>query len=143
AGLEEGLPPIFSLVFYNGDKAWDAPTRLQDCLSPHIPKSMQKYQPNIEYRLLDIGQIAVDDYNVNEDNMVSSLIALEKVGDPTQLDKIYDTLRKQLQGHQFDSLRRAFSVYINRVLKARKILPSDKFVDFSEDIMLSKQLEKW
>jgi hypothetical protein len=138
------LPPIFSLVFYTGAPAWNAATTLKDCLSAAIPESLRKYQPNIEYMVLDVGQIDLEAYTLDNQNVVSSLIKLEKVGNLANTKVVIDKLITQLKGKQFDSLRRAFVVYINRVWKPRKRFASKEFIDLTEvSIMLSERIDQW
>ncbi len=141
---QQKLPPVFSLVFYTGAKAWDAPNTLKDCLSFAIPESLRKYQPNIEYMVLDVGQIDLGEYTFEKDNVVTSLLELEKVWNLTNTKQIIDKLNKQLQGEQFNSLRKAFLVYINRVWKPRKRFASKEFIDLSEvSVMLSERIDQW
>ncbi len=141
---KQKLPPIFSLVFYTGSKAWDAPTKLKDCLSLAIPESLGKYQPNIEYMVLDVGQIDLGEYTFDENNVVTSFVELEKVCNVTNTKQIIDKLTNQLQGEQFNSLRKAFIVYINRVWKPRKRFASKEFIDLSEvSAMLSERIDQW
>ncbi|MBS0288202.1 MAG: Rpn family recombination-promoting nuclease/putative transposase [Proteobacteria bacterium] len=138
------LPPVFSLVLYTGSKIWDAPTKLKDCFSYAIPESLRKYQPNIEYAILDIGQIDLGEYNFEEDNIVSSLVELENVCNLTNTKVIIDKLISQLQGEQFNSLRKAFVVYINRVWKPRRRFARKEFIDLNEvSLMLSERIDQW
>ncbi len=141
---EHKLPPVFSLVFYTGTQQWSAPTKLKECLSAAIPASLAKYQPQIEYMVLDIGQIDLGEYTFDEDNIVSSLVELEKVGNITNAKVIIDRLITQLQGPQFDSLRKAFVVYINKIWKPRKRFVCEEFIDLGEvSVMLSEKIDQW
>ena len=142
--VEAKLPPVFSLVFYTGPQAWNAPTLLKDCLSAAIPESLMKYQPNIEYMVLDIGQIELEEYTFDNENIVSSLVGLERVGNLANTKPIIDKLITQLQGEQFDSLQKAFVVYINRIWKPRKRFAAKEFINLDEvSIMLSERIEQW
>ncbi len=138
------LPPVFSLVFYTGSRPWNAPTILKNCLSPLIPEGLRKYQPNIEYMVLDVGQISFEEYNLTDNNLVTSLIELERVSDLTNLKKVVDTLSKRLKSKQLRNVRKSFVVYINRVWKARKRFPGKTFEDLDEvSNMLSERIDQW
>ncbi len=141
---KDKLPPVFSLVFYTGSQKWNAPTKLKECLSSAIPASLVKYQPHIEYMLLDVGQIDLKEYTFDEDNIVSCLVELENVGKLTNQKVIIDKLIAKLQGPEFDSLRRAFLVYINKIWKPRKRFKCEEFIDLGEvSVMLSEKIDQW
>ena len=57
-----GLP----LVLYNGGKAWKAPTDLRDLLLPHR-QSLNAYQPQQQYFLLDAGRVPEETLAGNSD----------------------------------------------------------------------------
>ena len=114
------LPPIFSLVFYNGDSPWTAPTQLKGCLSKAIPESLAKYQPNIEYMVVDIGHLGLKEEVIPKENLVLPLIAIDKAKTPEEVVDIYRRLAIRLKGPQFDEIRRSFLQYVNRILKLPK-----------------------
>lgn len=52
------LTPIYTVVFYTGERAWDGPRSLHDMLE--IDREHGKYIPNIPLNLIDVGH---DDLN--------------------------------------------------------------------------------
>ena len=58
---EDKLVPIFSLIFYYGDKVWDGSKDLYGLLeeptNPKVKEVIKKYVPNYHINLLDINQL--------------------------------------------------------------------------------------
>ena len=137
------LPPVFSMVFYTGDRQWRAPLNLKDCLHPAIPDGLMKYQPQIEYMLLDIGRISIADYAGMEHNLVLPLIEFEKSSQLTDVGLVVAKIAQKLKGNQFDGLRRDILSYL---LKAGRITQRFPGVEISDlqglQGMLSDRLDR-
>ena len=74
------LPPVFPLVLYNGGKAWKAPTDLRELLLPHR-QSLNVYQPQQQYFLLDAGRVPEEILAGNSD-LATLLIRFERRNHP-------------------------------------------------------------
>jgi hypothetical protein len=141
--IEGKLPPLFSFVFYTGSSAWRAPTSLNECMTNAIPPGLRKYQPNIEYMVLDIGRYPLTEYTIPKENLVSSFIAFEQVRKKTELRPLIKHLQNQLKGEEYNSLRKAFYIYIKRVWKARTRFPEKIFNELDGDSMLIDRIQQW
>jgi predicted transposase YdaD len=138
------LPPIFPLVFYTGSQPWNAPLRLKDCLVDNISGELGKYQPDMQYFVLDVGRLLLDSYPVKDDNLVVPLIALERVDVDSEAMPIISRLTEMLKGSEFDSLRRAYLIYIKKTLKFDEICPEAEITSLQEvNTMLAEKFERW
>jgi hypothetical protein len=141
--LIKKLPPIFPLVLYIGEPLWNCPKTLKDCLSPAIPSGLIKYQPDIEYMVLDVARIKSNEYTL-KNNLVAMLIELENVRQASDQKVILDQLGCALSGAQFNSLRRDFLLYIKRAMKLEQRFPKAKFNNLEEvSNMLSNRMDGW
>jgi hypothetical protein len=142
--VRKKLPPIFPIVYYNGENIWSAPKALKDCQSMAIPEGLKKYQPNIEYMLLDVGRINLEAYTLLKGNLVLPLLALENASNPIELSEHYKKLIALVRGKEFDALRRDLLIYIKRVMKVQDRFPQIDFDKLSEgNEMLSERMDKW
>jgi hypothetical protein len=119
------LPPVLPIVFYNGSTPWTATQQSIDLLSPAAPALFKNYFPQIHYELLDIGHYPLTPAQYNDkENPLMPLIALEQCPDDSHkmLDYIHH-LGTQLASSKFDSLRRAFVVYLAKSLELQKRCP--------------------
>ena len=85
-----------------------------------------------------MGQFELTDDIVNSDNLIVPLIGLEqKVQKRLDAQPVIERLVKQLQHPRFDSLRRAFVVYISRVLELDKIASNIESYSLEEVLHMS------
>lgn len=109
-----------------------------------IPDALQRYQPNIEYLLLDVGRLELDKYQLERDNLVVSLIELERVSDITDSTKITDRLANLLKGKEFDSLGKAFTEHIKSSLKLHEEFPGERLTNLQEvNTVLQEKMNQW
>ena len=140
---EDKLPPVFPLVYYTGAKKWDAPLSLSECLDPAIPAGLMRYQPQIEYRIMDIGDISIAENSHLDNNLVSPLIELEKVDCQTHLQVVVAKIAQMFQGEQFNDLRRHLLSYIIKAAKLREKFPDIDLYDLHEvNDMLGPRLDR-
>jgi predicted transposase YdaD len=138
------LPPLFPIVFHTGSKPWNAPLRLKDCLVDNIPGALGKYQPNIQYLILDVGRLRLDKYPAKDDNLVVPLMELERVDVASEAIPVVSRLADMLKGSEFDSLRRAYLIYIKKALKFDVICPEVEITELQEvNTMLAEKFERW
>jgi hypothetical protein len=94
--------------------AWLAATELLDLIEP-APGRLRDYAPRLKYVLLDAG--AIDESAPWAlQNLVAALFRLEKSGGPDALRATLSALIEWLSAPEQASLRRAFTVWIKRVL---------------------------
>ncbi len=140
---EKKLPPVLPLVLYNGEQPWNAPASFEELMADNLPKLLKKYQPCFRYWILDEGRCIMPE-EIEENNVVVPLIALEQSSQPQDMLGIVKRLVRRLKGPEFDSLRRSYTIYLNRSLQAKKILSSIEYQDLNEvDYMLSARIDAW
>ncbi len=137
------LPPVLPMILYAGDKPWNAAVNFNQFVPDNLPIILKKYQPGLECWLLDEGRYIIDKSDGN-DNLVTSLVAIEQCQESSEIPERVRRLGERLQGQEFDSLRRAFAVYINRVLIEKKILPQSTANELGGVVnMLSRNIDIW
>lgn len=118
------LPPVLPLVLYNGDRRWRAADDVAELIEP-VPGGLEDYRPSLRYLLLDEGAIIKDKQAGIKDkqagaaasrNLVAALFHLEHSRDEDSLLDVLGTLVEWLKTPEQTQLRRAFSVWIRRVL---------------------------
>ena len=108
------LPPVLPIVLYNGRTRWLAATELLDLIEP-APGRLRDYAPRLKYLLLDEG--AIDEsapWALR--NLVAALFRLEKSRAPDTLRDVLSALIDWLAAPEQASLRRAFTVWVKRIL---------------------------
>ena len=118
--LQTKLPPVFPLVLYNGVRAWNAERDLEQLIHT-VPKSLAAYLPRLRYFLLDEGRIDEQSLYQSDksDNTAARLIEIERTKDPENLSPALAKLVLALKAPHNAQLRRAFIVWLNRVVLKR------------------------
>ena len=108
------LPPVLPIVLYNGRPRWRAATEVADLIEP-APGRLARFAPRLSYLLLDEG--AIDETApLALKNLAAALFRLDKSLQPDTIEAMLGSLMEWLSHPAQDSLRRAFTVYILRVL---------------------------
>jgi hypothetical protein len=108
------LPPVLPIVLYNGKPRWHAELNISELIEVP-PNKLRDYTPQLKYLLLDEG--AVDESGpLALRNLSAALFSLEKSQDTTNMGQIVTALISWLGAPTQDSLRRAFTVWMRRVL---------------------------
>ena len=135
------LPPVFPIVIYNGEKRWSAARNINELIQ-EVPGGLQAYLPSQRYHLLDEGRTAPNADN----NRISDIIALERGLNPAQLQELISQMTEQLKGDQNRELRRAFTVWINRVV-LKRLVPETEIPEVNElsevKEMLAERVTQW
>lgn len=140
----ERLPPVFPLVLYHGEGRWSAVRDVAELITP-VPNSLAGYRPRLRYFLLDEGAIPEAELS-QADSLAAELIRLETSDIPEPARRIIERLAIRLQAPQHDSLRRALTVWIHRVLLKRLAPREDipELTDLQEiNTMLAERAERW
>ncbi len=126
------LPPVFPLVLYNGGKAWKAPTDLRELLLPHR-QSLNVYQPQQQYFLLDAGRVPEEILAGNSD-LATLLIRFERAQNIGEIIHILTELCMLLPSSERLHLHRAFISWIGSNVFRR--------TEISEDILHCNTLQE-
>jgi len=142
----EKLPPVFPVVLYNGKPRWNAPVEISPLIEP-VSGGLERYRPSISFLLLDEGNYQDEELKPLK-NLVSALFRLEKSQGEEQLLEVVTSLIKWLASPEQVGLRRAFTIWFNRVLQAgpansrKNITPG--FEELTEvKTMLAETVKEW
>lgn len=108
------LPPVLPIVLYNGKYRWQAATDLSQLIE-HPPGRLSDFTPKLSYLLLDEGRIDESGPFALK-NLAAALFSLEKGRTAQTLLQTLAALIEWLDDSEQSSLRRAFTVWIKRVL---------------------------
>ena len=110
-----------------------------------MPGSLKRYHPAHRYFLLDESAVG-EEHLSDRRNTVTSIIRLETSAVPADVRQAVSQLQQRLQGPQYASLRRAFVVWINRIV-LRRLMPGQEVPEVNElqeiDTMLAETVEEW
>lgn len=140
----DGLPPVFPIVIYNGGKAWKAPQDVAALFAP-MPESLKYYRPQHRHFLLDESRVSGEELDKSK-GLVAQLLRLERAQEPEQVRQIVRELIARLHGPEYLSLRRAFTVWLGRVVLKRSGITEEipEFQDLREvDAMLEERAAQW
>ena len=140
----EGLPPVFPIVIYNGGKAWKAPQEVAALFAP-MPEGLKYYRPQHRHFLLDESRVSGEELDKSK-GLVAQLLRLERAQEPEQVRQIVRELIARLHGPEYLSLRRAFTVWLGRVVLKRSGITDEipEFQDLREvDAMLEERAAQW
>ena len=113
------LPPIFPVVLYNGLKRWDAAKDVADLILT-VPGGLEQYRPQMRYLLLDIGSYT-NDTLAPLHNLAAALFRLENSRTQQDFRIVLKELIEWLKAPEQTSLRRAFTVWMRRVLLPKRL----------------------
>ncbi len=138
------LPPVVPIVLYNGRRRWMAPRDVATLIEA-IPGGLAHYRPRLRYALLEERR-----YTERElaplHNMVAALMRLENSRDPADIQQVLQALVDWLRAPEDDSLRRAFTVWLRRVLLPARLpqVPIPAVHDLVEiQTMLAERVVEW
>ena len=140
--LEGLLPLVLSVVVYNGKAGWSAAQELRELVG-EPGGTADAYIPRLRYRLIEMEAYRPEELRGN--NLVALLIRLERSTTRTGLQSAIRDLVEAVKGPDEGRLRRAFVVWLQRVLlpsRGEKDIP--ELVDLKEfRTMLSERVEEW
>lgn len=140
----EVLPPVLPVVLYNGERNWQAPTRIQ-ALIADPPRGLEAYLPQFEYLLIDEKDYAEAPFPEAR-NLVSALFALENTRRPEDIKRILPLLIDWLHHPEQQSLKRAFAVWMRRAFLPGRVkgVELDESEGLEEiNIMLAERVKSW
>jgi DNA-binding transcriptional MocR family regulator len=139
----EKLPSVFPLVLYNGRKRWTAARDIGELIE-QPPGGLRRYHPSQRYFLVE--ENAVTPEQIDADNTVGAIIRLETSELPEDIRQAVSSLQQRLRQPEYANLRRAFVVWINRIV-LRRLMPGQDIPEVNElqeiDTMLAERVEEW
>jgi hypothetical protein len=136
------LPLVLSIVIYNGKGDWRAPRELAELIRV-VEGGSEIYAPRYCFRLIATQSYAPAD--LRGPNLVALLIRLERSRTRSSLRQVIRDLAAALPRPDEGGLRRAFLVWLRRVLlpgKGKEDIP--ELVDLEDfRAMLSETVERW
>ncbi len=136
-------PPILPVVLYSGEGRWSAPLEVADRLVP-VP-GLEPYAPHMRYLLLDVGALS-ESTLIPVRNLAGALFRLEKSRTVGHLREVVRLLAEWLRTPEQASLRRAFTVWLRRVLLPRRMAGVEipEMTDLHEvNTMLAERVQEW
>jgi len=98
-------------------RRWSAPEALAELIQPG-PRALERYRPQVRYLLIDEGRYAASELAPLR-NLVAALFRLENSRSDGEVLAVVRSLLEWLTRPEQASLRRAFVVWINRVILRR------------------------
>jgi hypothetical protein len=138
------LPPILPVVLYNGSKRWQAPEDIED-LMVTVPGGLERYRPHLRYLLLDEGRLSNATLAPLR-NLAAALFRLENSRTPEEMREVIRALMEWLKAREQTALRRAFTVWVKRVLLPGRVpgVDFENLADLSEvETMLAERVKEW
>jgi hypothetical protein len=83
------LPPLLLVVLYNGESRWHVPTEIAELIALPPDSSLWHWQPQVWYRLLDMGAFAGEDL-ARSDSLAALLFRLEQRQSPKDFCELID-----------------------------------------------------
>jgi predicted transposase/invertase (TIGR01784 family) len=137
------LPPVLPLVLYNGDKKWNAAISISGLIQD-VAGDLAKYRPDFQYLLLEENRYSLD--NLPTRNLVSAVFQLEKSQSPEDIRAVVSFLIQWVKSPEQASIRRAFTVWINRVLLPVR-MPGQEVPHVNDllevENMLAERVKEW
>ncbi len=138
------LPPVLPIVLYNGASPWNAACALDDLIEP-APPVLREYRPQQAYFLIDEQRVA-EQGNLPQRNLSAALFRLEASRTPAEVLTILHALVEWLAAPEQTGLRRAFTIWFNRVFLPKRLagVEFESMTDLHEvHDMLSNRVESW
>lgn len=138
------LPPVLPVVLYNGGNRWTAPVTVEQLIAP-VPGALRAYQPRLRYLPVDEGRYAESELAAQR-NLAAALFRLENSRGPDDIRRVLRGLIQWLDTPELAGLRRAFAVWLGRVLLPSRVsgIRIPEFNDLLEvDSMLAERVKEW
>ena len=84
--VTKGLPPVFPVVIYNGNRRWTAEQDFYEMVSPEPPEFLRPYQPHLRYYLIDEGVFS-DGELLERQTPLSGIFSIEKAHSREELQR--------------------------------------------------------
>lgn len=137
------LPAILPIVLHSGRKPWSAADEISALVSEG-PRGVEPYRPRLRYLLID--QVRYNDADLaSRRNLVAMLFRIESCRQCDVMQRLVRTLGEWLEDPELRDLRRAFSVWLKRVVFKRLSREQEHMGENLREVsaMLSETFEDW
>ena len=131
-------------MLYNGRGRWTAARNVETLIEP-VPGELATYRPRLSYLLIDEGQYP-EERLAPLRNVAAALFRLENSRTPTDVQRVVAALVTWLHDPAYASLRRAFTVWLRRVLLPGRLpeVAIPEMQDLAEvQTMLAERVLEW
>ncbi len=143
-GRDGRLPPVLTLVIYNGEERWRAPTAFEDLVGLPADSPLWPWQPRARYHLLDMGAFPGEALR-RPGNLAALLFRLERgQPDPSALDALVGEVIEWFRRHpDHEPLMGLFTALVRDAVAV--LDPSARVPDDMREMraMLSTQVKPW
>lgn len=92
-----GLPPVLTIVLYNGSPRWTARQNIYDLIQPEPPEFLRVHQPHLRYYLIDEGRYTEDELAARQ-SPLSGVFGIENASrDLESLQRAVDRIVEIIQ----------------------------------------------
>ncbi|MEO5334560.1 MAG: Rpn family recombination-promoting nuclease/putative transposase [Magnetococcus sp. YQC-5] len=140
---DKKLPPILPVVIYTGKPRWNVPLDVNEMIVP-VP-GLDIYQVHMRYLVLDVTTMAESELESLR-NLAALLFRLEKSRSIETVRELVGTLKEWLKAPEQTSLRRAFAIWLRRVLLPKRLPKAEipEITDlYEENTMLAESVQEW
>lgn len=134
------LPPVVPVVLYNGRGRWTAARDVETLIEP-VPGGLDIHRPRLAYVLIDEGQYTEEQLAPLR-NVAAALFRLENSPTPADVQRVLTALVAWLHEPEHASLRRAFTVWLRRVLLPTR-LPEVSIPEMQDLAEVQTTLAEW
>jgi predicted transposase/invertase (TIGR01784 family) len=114
------LPPIYPIVFYDGEYNWTAASEFKDKISNS--EIFEGYIPDFKYELINLNNISFEELQSHQD-LLSALFIIDKIKRPADLRKIetikreyWDKLKKNVSSRrELEKIAEAMKLLLSRI----------------------------
>ncbi|MDR9468668.1 Rpn family recombination-promoting nuclease/putative transposase [Marinospirillum sp.] len=146
ASLKQGLPPVFPIVLYNGNRRWTAVQDIYELINPEPPAFLRTYQPHLRYYLVDEGRYTEQELQV-KNTTLSGIFGIENSStDYPALQKAVDGIITSIQADpNKDRLDKIVTRWLKRHLQAAGTQINLKQLNsiLEDKNMLAENLQNW
>lgn len=137
------LPPVLPLVLYNGSRSWNAALGMEEIIQ-RVSGELSRYRPDFRYLLLE--ERTCREEGMPAHNLAGAIFRLERSQRPEDIHAVVTNLIDWLKLPDQTSLRRAFTVWIRRVLLPVR-LPGQELPEVNDlmevQTMLAERVKEW
>ena len=111
------LPPVLTLVLYNGEQRWRAPIDTVQLIALPTESPLWPWQPCSHYHLLDMGAVSAEELAIR-DSLAALLFRLEHPHEPEELAGLIDDVVGWFRRHPgYNELGRLFTELVRQAIE--------------------------
>lgn len=142
---DDGLPPVLSVVLYNGKETWTAEKNVRALIPIGDSSPLGDFQPHLEYCLIEVGKYPREDLSEHKD-LVSVLFLLEQAKTLYDVRAAIELTIERTFGNDLEGIRKDLLVWISKVLYTRMDIDIDQQqLESLTEVkdMLAENLDEW